>query len=47
MNMQANTGNLQQLDQSHHLHPFTDFKEYAAHGGRVFSRAEHIYIYRF
>lgn len=45
MNMQANTGNLQQLDQSHHLHPFTDFREYAQHGGRVFSRAEHIYIY--
>ena len=45
MNMQANTGNLKQLDQSHHLHPFTDFREYAANGGRVFSRAEHIYIY--
>jgi putrescine aminotransferase len=45
MNMQANTGNLQQLDQSHHLHPFTDFRDYAQHGGRVFSRAEHIYIY--
>jgi len=45
MNMQANTGNLRQLDQTHHLHPFTDFREYARTGGRVFSRAEHIYIY--
>ncbi len=45
MNMQANSGNLKQLDKSHHLHPFTDFKDYAQHGGRVFSRAEHIYIY--
>ena len=45
MNMQANTGNLKQLDQAHHLHPFTDFKDYAENGGRVFSRAEHIYIY--
>jgi putrescine---pyruvate transaminase len=45
MNMQANTGNLKQLDQAHHLHPFTDFKDYAHNGGRVFSRAEHIYIY--
>ena len=45
MNMQANTGNLKQLDQAHHLHPFTDFKDYAQNGGRVFSRAEHIYIY--
>ncbi|PLW69275.1 aminotransferase [Pseudohalioglobus lutimaris] len=45
MNMQANNGNLQRLDQSHHLHPFTDFRDYAQHGGRIFSRAEHIYIY--
>ncbi|MBT6124905.1 MAG: aminotransferase class III-fold pyridoxal phosphate-dependent enzyme [Halieaceae bacterium] len=45
MNMQATTGNLEQLDQSHYLHPFTDFRDYATNGGRIFSRAEHIYIY--
>ncbi len=45
MNMQATTGNLKALDQAHHLHPFTDFRQYAQNGGRVFSRAEHIYIY--
>jgi putrescine aminotransferase len=27
------------------LHPFTDFRDYAANGGRIVSRAEHIYIY--
>jgi len=32
------------MDQSHHLHPFTDFHEYAQHGGRIVSKAEHIYI---
>ncbi|MFV8818575.1 aminotransferase [Haliea sp. E17] len=45
MNMQATTSSLKALDQAHHLHPFTDFKAYAENGGRVFSRAEHIYIY--
>lgn len=45
MNMQTTTADLKLLDQAHHLHPFTDFRDYAAHGGRVFSRAEHIYIY--
>ncbi|TGD71699.1 aminotransferase class III-fold pyridoxal phosphate-dependent enzyme [Mangrovimicrobium sediminis] len=45
MNMQATTDNLKALDQAHHFHPFTDFHDYAERGGRVFSRAEHIYIY--
>ena len=45
MNMQADTATLRQLDQSHHLHPFTDFHDYAAQGGRIMSKAEHIYIY--
>lgn len=45
MNMQAKNDSLKQLDQAHHLHPFTDFKDYAENGGRIFSRAEHIYIY--
>ena len=45
MNTAVDTASLRKLDQSHHLHPFTDFHEYAEHGGRIFSKAEHIYIY--
>ncbi|MEH6608088.1 MAG: aspartate aminotransferase family protein [Halioglobus sp.] len=45
MNMKANTAALRQMDQDHHLHPFTDFQDYAKQGGRIMSRAEHIYIY--
>lgn len=45
MNMQVETSSLRKLDQSHHLHPFTDFHDYAEHGGRIVSRAEHIYIF--
>ncbi len=39
------TDDLKALDQAHHLHPFTDFHEYAKNGGRIISKAEHIYIY--
>ena len=35
----------QELDKKHHLHPFTDFQDYSEHGGRIMSKAEHIYIY--
>ena len=45
MNSQVQTDQLRQLDRSHHLHPFTDFHTYAENGGRIFSRAEHVYIY--
>ena len=45
MNATLETTQLRQLDQQHHLHPFTDFRDYAANGGRIVSRAEHIYIY--
>ncbi|MDH3885423.1 MAG: aminotransferase, partial [Desulfobacterales bacterium] len=45
MNQQAKTQRLQELDQAHHLHPFTDLRDYRQHGGRIVSRAEHIYIY--
>ena len=45
MNATLETNRLRQLDQQHHLHPFTDFRDYAANGGRIVSRAEHIYIY--
>jgi putrescine aminotransferase len=42
---QLDTQTLQRLDRAHHLHPFTDFHDYAEHGGRIVSRAEHVYIY--
>ncbi|PLW83676.1 aspartate aminotransferase family protein [Kineobactrum sediminis] len=45
MNMKVSSPALHQLDQSHHFHPFTDLRDYAAHGGRIVNRAEHIYIY--
>ncbi|WP_461480865.1 aminotransferase [Porticoccus sp.] len=38
------TRQLQQRDAAHHLHPFTDFQDYAAHPGRIISRAEGVYI---
>ncbi|MEX0709100.1 MAG: aminotransferase [Woeseia sp.] len=39
------TADWRELDRSHHLHPFTDLHAYSASGGRIISRAEHIYIY--
>ena len=36
---------LRQLDQAHHLHPFTDLRQYSQLGGRIITRAEHVYIY--
>ena len=45
MSAKLDTKALKQLDQAHHLHPFTDFADYARHGGRIVSRAEHIYIF--
>ncbi|TNE75704.1 MAG: aminotransferase class III-fold pyridoxal phosphate-dependent enzyme [Gammaproteobacteria bacterium] len=38
------TQKLQHQDAAHHLHPFTDFQDYAAHPGRIISRAEGVYI---
>jgi putrescine aminotransferase len=35
----------QALDSSHYLHPFTDFKELAARGSRIITRARGPYIY--
>jgi putrescine aminotransferase len=43
--MSANTNTLKTMDRSHHLHPFTDLGEYSKSGGRIVSKAEHIYIY--
>lgn len=45
MNSQVtHTDSLRKLDQSHHLHPFTDLRAYSKQGGRIVSQAEHIYI---
>jgi putrescine aminotransferase len=35
----------QQLDSSHYLHPFTDFKQLAQQGSRIISRADGCYIF--
>jgi putrescine aminotransferase len=45
MNNAADTATLRRLDQAHHLHPFTDLQNYSQEGGRIISRAEHVYIY--
>ena len=45
MTTKINTTELQTLDKAHHLHPFTNYKNYSKTGGRIISRAEHIYIY--
>ncbi|MFK7974865.1 MAG: aminotransferase [Halioglobus sp.] len=39
------TNELRQWDKAHHLHPFTDYRQYSETGGRIISRAEHIYVY--
>ncbi|MEM1143127.1 MAG: aminotransferase [Pseudomonadota bacterium] len=45
MTSSLDTRSLKALDQAHHLHPFTDFQDYAAQGGRIFSRAEGVHIF--
>lgn len=45
MSMKVDTSKLRALDQSHHMHPFTDPGAYNKTGGRIVSKAEHIYIY--
>ena len=40
----SHTAELKRQDAAHHLHPFTDFQDYAAHPGRIISRAEGVYI---
>ena len=39
------TGDWQSLDSAHYLHPFTDYKQLAAKGARIVTRAEGVYIY--
>ena len=45
MSKNRSTQEWQQLDVKRHLHPFTDFNDYAKKPGRIINRAEHIYIY--
>lgn len=45
MNSALTTQQWQTLDSQRHLHPFTDFNDYARKPGRIINRAEHIYIY--
>ncbi len=45
MNKSVTAPDVHKLDRKHHLHPFTDLKSHARKGGRIVSRAEHIYIY--
>ena len=33
--MPHDTQALKALDRAHHLHPFTDYKDYSEHGGRI------------
>lgn len=42
---QRNSQDWQQLDSSHYLHPFTDFKQLAQQGSRIITRADGAYIY--
>jgi putrescine---pyruvate transaminase len=39
------TGEWQAADSRHYLHPFTDFKQLAAHGARIITRAEGVYLF--
>lgn len=45
MTTKLDTAQLRQLDQAHHLHPFTNLRTHSQQGGRIISRAEHVYIY--
>jgi len=45
MSTNAKTAKLRRLDQAHHLHPFTNLSKYRQEGGRIITRAEHVYIY--
>ena len=45
MTKMRTTEQWQQLDARRHLHPFTDFGDYAKKPGRIINRAEHIYIH--
>ena len=42
--MQQTTREWQQLDASHHLHPFTDFQALNKKGSRIITKAEGVYL---
>ena len=42
---QLTTSEWQSLDSAHYLHPFTDYKQLAAKGARIVTRADGVYIY--
>jgi putrescine---pyruvate transaminase len=42
---QRTTRDWQALDAAHYLHPFTDYKQLAAQGSRIITRADGVYIY--
>ena len=45
MNAIVDTRRIQQLDNEHFLHPFTDFKDLATRGARVITQADDIYVW--
>lgn len=45
MTTRLDTAQLRELDQAHYLHPFTDLRRHSQQGGRILTRAEHVYIY--
>jgi putrescine aminotransferase len=45
MNSSVDSATLKALDRAHYLHPFTDLHGYAEEGGRIFSRAEGVFIH--
>tara|TARA_R110002049_G_scaffold23490_61_gene82888 strand:- start:1140 stop:2507 length:1368 start_codon:yes stop_codon:yes gene_type:complete len=45
MDQTLSTSELRQLDKAHYLHPFTNLRQHSQDGGRIFSHAEHVYIY--
>ena len=44
MTATLDTQALKKLDQAHHLHPFTDFEDYAQHGGRIERRGHGAFL---
>jgi putrescine---pyruvate transaminase len=41
----ADSQTLKDIDRSKYLHPFTNYKQYAKKGGRIYNRGEGIYIF--
>ncbi len=41
----AETARWQALDQRHHLHPFTDYKDFAGKNSRIITKAKGVYLW--